>query len=437
MITNDRQYKITKGEAERFRVAIANFDGLELLRQGIDPAISEAQRASMKAQLAELEEDLSRYEGLRSSGGGKRLFPARISEIGEKLIEGRIMQGLSQKALAERLGMKEQQIQRYEQDRYMSANLARVEEVADALGLDLHAFFDVRHQRRIDLIAPNLRGFSGFDPCKLPVKTMRRLGWLDTVHLPAALRDVSDIEIAAAFISQTTQGHGSRALHLQRVRAGSKQDNYALTAWKAEVLRRARERLRSMDKTRGLDPSTVNQVVGLSRDSEGPLLAVQLLEKAGVVVVILEHLPATHLDGAAMLLDNDVPVIGLTLRFDRIDAFWWVLLHEIGHVVLHRESGLRDGFFDETDSPPIDKIEEEADGFARNAMIPFEAWNSSFVRFTASKDQIVQFAKNRGISPSIVAGRLRKERNDYTQFSELVGQGQVRKLFELHGMWGV
>ena len=146
MITNERRYKITKVEAEKFHVAVERFNGLELAKQGIDPGIVAAQKTSLEQQLAELQEDLARHEGLRSSGG-RRLFPSTISEIGEKLIEARIMQGLSQKALAGRLNMKEQQIQRYEQDRYLAANLTRIAEVAEALDLDLHAVFDLRHQR--------------------------------------------------------------------------------------------------------------------------------------------------------------------------------------------------------------------------------------------------------------------------------------------------
>ena len=70
-----------------------------------------------------------------------------IAEIGLKLIEARIVQGLSQRELADRLGMKEQQVQRYEQDQYFSANLTRCAEVAAVLDMDLHAQFEVRQLR--------------------------------------------------------------------------------------------------------------------------------------------------------------------------------------------------------------------------------------------------------------------------------------------------
>src|SRR5687767_4625650 len=120
MITNERQYKITKGEANRFRSALRDFKELDFAKQGIDPVIIAAQRNSLEQQLKDLDEQLVDYEKLRS-GRVKRLFPSSITDIGQKLVEARIAQGLSQKMLAERLGMKEQQIQRYEHERYRSA----------------------------------------------------------------------------------------------------------------------------------------------------------------------------------------------------------------------------------------------------------------------------------------------------------------------------
>jgi HTH-type transcriptional regulator / antitoxin HigA len=146
MITNERQYKITKAQTQKFKDALDRFSEIELARQGIDPLIIAAQRSSLEQQLAELKADLRQYEKLRS-GRLRQLPVADIPDLGAKLIEARIVQGLSQRDLAERLGMKEQQIQRYEQDRYLTANLNRCAEVAEALGIDLHARLDVRQAR--------------------------------------------------------------------------------------------------------------------------------------------------------------------------------------------------------------------------------------------------------------------------------------------------
>jgi HTH-type transcriptional regulator/antitoxin HigA len=152
-------------------------------------------------------------------------------------------------------------------------------------------------------------------------------------------------------------------------------------------------------------------------------------------LVFERHLPSTHLDGAAMLLDNNLPVIALTLRYDRLDNFWFVLLHEMAHVILHRDSGLREGFFDEEQAAAQDNLEAEADDFATKAFIPDELWRRSFVRFTASGEQVQQFAFQCKIGAAIVAGRIRRERGDWKLFSELVGMGTVRKLLADFGYW--
>jgi HTH-type transcriptional regulator / antitoxin HigA len=424
MITNERQYKITKGEVSRFRAALQSFKEIDLVRQGIDPIIITAQRSSLEQQLKDLENQVLEYEKLRS-GRVKRLYPTSITDIGHTLIEARIAQNLSQRALAERLGMKEQQIQRYEQDRYLTANLNRVAEVADALHLDLVAFFDSRADTVLDKIAPNLR--AGFDVSRLPIKEMRKRGWLDRIQLPENLTGpLSDVDLAAAFVSQAVDSH---ALHRQHVRTGSKQDEYALLAWKAQLLSKAARVAGTLDQVQPFDSQAiVGRLIGLSTRAEGPLEAIKLLQDHGVILIIERHLHATHLDGAAMLLNGNIPVIGLTLRHDRLDNFWFTLLHELGHIFLHRDRGLKDGFFDEEGAPALDEFEKEADQFAESAFMPNEVWKKSFVRFTRDRNQVVQFAEGHGVSSAIVAGRIRRERNDYTLFNDLMGSGTLRKL---------
>jgi DNA-binding XRE family transcriptional regulator len=142
MITNERQYKITRSQVDKFRTALAEFNEIALIRQGIDPGIVSANRASLAEQLLELEKELAHYEELRS-GDMKELTATSILELGSKLIEARIASGLSQRALAERLGIQEQQIQRYEQDRYSAANLNRLSAIADALHVKIQVLLKV------------------------------------------------------------------------------------------------------------------------------------------------------------------------------------------------------------------------------------------------------------------------------------------------------
>ena len=96
------------------------------------PLIAKAQHDAVKSQLADLESELREYESLKA--GAFQLDELNlVEELPTVLIKARIAQGLSQRELAEHIGVKEQQIQRYEATDYASASLARIREVANAL----------------------------------------------------------------------------------------------------------------------------------------------------------------------------------------------------------------------------------------------------------------------------------------------------------------
>src|SRR5262249_16467707 len=155
--------------------------------------------------------------------------------------------------------------------------------------------------------------------------------------------------------------------------------------------------------------------------------AVQLAMDKGIFIAIEPQLSGLNLDGAAFLLGG-VPIIGLTLRNDRLDNFWFTLLHELAHVYLHYLAGLAAGFFDEElEKEKTDDLEVEADQFASSMLIPPEAWRLSPARISRSARAIDAFADQLGIHPAIVFGRVRKERNDYSIFSDRVGLGLVKK----------
>ena len=429
MITNDRQYRITKAQVAKFEEAINSFDEFALLEKGIDPVIVQAQRRSLQAQLDELRHDVTSYERLKS-GQISRFFTTNVTEIGQRLIDARITQGLTQKQLANRLGLKEQQIQRYEQERYQSANLRRISEIAEALELDLHAFFETRASDSLAKIAPNLRSLD-FDRRRLPVSEMKKRGWLRRIQLPRETADYSDDVLAAVYISQVMTSTGLRSFLKQKVRAKGVFDEYALIAWKARILHKAREAFRKTQVPKVTDNfAWVSELREMTNRNSGPIDVIEYLKTKGVLVVIEKHLTHTHLDGAAMLAESGRPVIGLTIRYDRLDNFWFVLLHELAHVVLHRNQGLEEGFFDDEEARATDILEQEADDFAQNALIPAEVWRSSFVRFSTSEDEVINFARKHHVHPSVVAGRIRRERNDYTLFKRLKAQGRLVEMFK-------
>ncbi|MGH3013996.1 MAG: helix-turn-helix domain-containing protein [Gaiellaceae bacterium] len=144
MITNERQYRITKSEARKFEQAIAAARGREP-SSDVDPRMHQAMIESLESELAVLREQLERYEALKA-GKVKSRKARSLRELPIVLIEGRIAAGLTQRELAKRLGMPEQQIQRYEATLYAGVSLQRLQEVADTLGLEIeeHARYAVQ-----------------------------------------------------------------------------------------------------------------------------------------------------------------------------------------------------------------------------------------------------------------------------------------------------
>jgi transcriptional regulator with XRE-family HTH domain len=132
MIKNERQYRITKAEAEKFGDSLKSWDPRP--PEGIDPIIHAAQKSALESQLQDLRREVTEYEALRS-GRQPVLEVNSFEEFPDALVRARIAAGLSQKDLAERLGLKEQQVQKYEATGYSAASLTRMTEVVNALGL--------------------------------------------------------------------------------------------------------------------------------------------------------------------------------------------------------------------------------------------------------------------------------------------------------------
>lgn len=233
-------------------------------------------------------------------------------------------------------------------------------------------------------------------------------------------------ETVTQFVSRTLGPQACEA-HFRKTRTertNSKTDQSALIAWCAAAVSRAEaESLPS--STRRAKLSDARQIARLSKSEDGLRLVRQELGRLGIVLVCLEHLPGTYLDGAALRrLSDNAPVIALTLRHDRIDNFWFTLLHEFIHVVQHLKQH-RTVILDDLEVGSADEIEREADEGARDALIPPEVWrrhNSPDMQL----DGAIRAAFDAEVHPAVVAGRWQREHGDYRRFSKLVGHGKVR-----------
>ncbi|MBI3248796.1 MAG: helix-turn-helix domain-containing protein [Deltaproteobacteria bacterium] len=141
MIKNERQYRITKAQAERFTTTL---HALTITpKHGDHPLLHKAQLDALKSQLGDLQRELTEYEVLRS-GKRKVVALASLEDLPKTLIQARIASGLSQEEFAAKLGLKSQQIQRYEASEYRSASLERVTAITRALGIKLRQPAELR-----------------------------------------------------------------------------------------------------------------------------------------------------------------------------------------------------------------------------------------------------------------------------------------------------
>jgi HTH-type transcriptional regulator/antitoxin HigA len=264
---------------------------------------------------------------------------------------------------------------------------------------------------------------------RFPLAEMVRRGWFPGFKGRMADARRQAEELLQEFFGRSFDLAAVPALHRQNVRAGSAQDPYALCAWKARVLHKAEGHGVAQPFARErIAENFLHRLVGLSVLREGPRLAAELLAQQGIRLVVERHLPGTHLDGAALQTAKDEPVIGLTLRHDRLDNFWFTLLHELGHVVLHLGEADADAFFDDLDSV-AGELESEADRFAANALIAETEWETFRRRGDWSVANVRRCALHWNVNAAVVAGRIRKETNNYRILSPLVGSGDVRPLF--------
>jgi len=419
MIYNERQFKISAAALNKLLDAKTDF---EASARDDEPWIVDAQLRAMDSQIEDLEQQVTEYRLLRE---GKIAHSEcnDLAELPRILISARIAKGLSQKDLATELGMTQQQVQRYEATDYMSASLSRLIEVSRTLGVTISENWGNDSASGTNAI------YSWADPSSVdwslfPLAEMLKRDWLTLRNKENPNDAVENYFMSAAgpeFVS---------AFHRKKFYGERAPNEYALIAWQARVLQQARRVEHNSDiKNFVLDDSWISELCKLSLEENGPQLAEEFLLNNGIVLIIEKHLKSTYLDGAAMLSHAGNPVIGMTLRHDRLDNFWFVLLHELGHIFLHLSHSMRLDFFDAEHTDDADEIEREADKFALDSFASPEIWSQCISRFAMTEDSVLKDSQMLGIHPSIIAGRLRKESNNYYILHDLLGSGAVRSQF--------
>jgi len=271
---------------------------------------------------------------------------------------------------------------------------------------------------------------------RFPLAEMRRHGWFpESSGTLSKMREYAEDLISPMLM--TLQKYCVSPL-MPRSSAcnyrGEKQiDEYSLSIWQAKVVELALNDQLDVKYSKDMSENLLQIIACLTAFSEGPLLARQKLNQYGIHLIILPHLPKTYLDGAAMVLKDGSPVIGLTLRHDRLDNFWFSLMHELVHVIEHLGKDNTPYFDDfEHRARDIADVESDADKIAENKLIPSDQWNhnDSEKMYLKGNPVIRNKARELNIDPSILAGRIRHD-IDYKRFHGLLGKGIPRRLFGL------
>ena len=255
----------------------------------------------------------------------------------------------------------------------------------------------------------------------LPVREMIKRGWL---HVPDA-RDLPGVEKALVkFFGANTFEEIELLPHAAKKTNVSADVTPVQLAWLYRVRAIATQLI-----VERYSPAAVRRAVkkldSLLFSAEEVRHVPRILAECGIRFVVVESLPGAKIDAACFWLDDMAPVIGMTLRHDRIDNFWFVLRHEIEHVLRrHGRSHIMIDAELEGDRAGTSDAIPEAERVANEAAADFCVPSVQMHRFYSSKSpvfaerDIVEFATTLNVHPGLVAGQLQHRTGRYDRFRE-------------------
>jgi len=242
-----------------------------------------------------------------------------------------------------------------------------------------------------------------------PIKEMTRRGWIES----SSNIDVMEQQLVR-FCGLSKIDEEPRIQMAARKATTYSETTPSLRAWYFRVKNLATTLIAKPYSRKAL-LAAIDDMRGLSTRPQEVRHVPRILADAGVRFLVVEHLAKTKIDGATLWLDKNQPVVVLSLRYDRIDAFWFTLAHELSHVLrgdsLSLDSDIISASLVDNDA----KVEQErlADEFASTFIVPDDELEDFILRTRPlySKKKILGFAGRLNVHPGIVVGRLqhRKE----------------------------
>lgn len=257
---------------------------------------------------------------------------------------------------------------------------------------------------------------------------MKNRGYFD--GLVDSFKDKTDL--LQSFFSSINHQTTVQALLKQASYRTSTTDKTALAAWTGYVIKQADKLVLDNVTFKTVDRTFLQEIAKLSSEQKGPLMVKDLLLTRGIKLIIEPAFPKTYIDGATIFTEQN-PIIGLTLRLDRLDNFWFVLMHELSHILLHSDDEKIDVFYDEvseSEETNLTNQEVEADALAVESLVPFSIWENSAAHLVPSDITFNLLANQLRIHPAIIAGKYRHETKNWKIFSDVVRDNKIKYLFE-------
>lgn len=255
---------------------------------------------------------------------------------------------------------------------------------------------------------------------RLPIMEMIKRGWI-YVENP---KDAAGVEAAlATFFHAASPGEIEILPHATKRTNVSEEVTAAQLAWLYRVKEIASEMMVPRKYSPAATREAINKLKPLRTSAEAVRKVPRILTEAGIRFLIVEALAGSEIDGVCFWLDELSPVIALSLRYDRIDNFWFVLRHELEHVI--RGHG-RNQFRLDSDlegeragvGPLIPEEERLANAAAAEFCVPQKSLDDFIARkapFFAERD-IIGFSRVMEIHPGIVAGQLQHRLQRFDRF---------------------